>query len=255
MSAICAWEERGRTDATDTVLLLHSLGSDRAMWTPQIDALSASYRVLCVDLPGHGASRGEVPTTLEAFARAVLAVADQADAARFHLVGLSLGGLTALQIALLAPERVRSLAACNTAAKIGSAEVWQTRIDAVRAQGMAALVDGVLARWFSPDFGARQPERLSAAQRTFAGTDPATYIACCELLAHADLREQVGRIALPTLIIGAEHDVSTPPHDAVWLSEQIRGSALTIVPNAAHLSNLDREDVFTPRLQDFLRAH
>jgi len=255
VSARCAWEARGRPAGAEAVLLLHSLGSDRAMWAPQIEALAASYRVLCVDLPGHGASRGTVPETLEPFARAVLAVADEAEVERFHLAGLSLGGLTALKLALLAPERVRSLAACNTAAKIGSAETWQARIDAVRAEGMAAQVDGVLARWFSPDFGARHPDWLAAARRTFCSTALDDYVACCRLLASADLRAEVGGIAVPTLVVGAERDVSTPASDAVWLRDHIRDSELMIVPEAAHLSNLDREDVFTPRLQAFLRAH
>lgn len=237
-----------------TIILLHSLGSDRSMWAPQVRAWGGAYHVVQVDLPGHGASRGAPPATLEAFAQAVLSVADAVNAARFHVVGLSLGGLVALQIALLAPERVRSLSACNTAAKIASAEFWQARIETIHSQGMAALADIALARWFSPDFGTRHPDWLASAQRTFRETDPEGYIGCCRVLASADLRAQVAKISVPTLLVGGTHDLSTPAAEAAWLHGQIPGSELTVF-EAAHLSNLDREPEFTARLLCFLRGH
>jgi 3-oxoadipate enol-lactonase len=148
-------------------------------------------------------------------------------------------------------ERLLSLTLCNTAAKIGSAELWEERIQLARTEGMCAFVDGVIVRWFSTDFANREPQRFADARATLLATDPIGYAGVCAALRDGDLREQVGSIALPTLVIGGTNDQATPIEQARWLHQQIAGSRLVEL-DAAHLSNLDREAEFTAALDQFL---
>ena len=144
-----------------------------------------------------------------------------------------------------------SLTLSNAAAKIGAAELWAERIEIARTEGMGALVDGVIARWFSPDFAERSPQRYAQARATLLATDPAGYAGVCAALRDADLRDVVGTIALPTLIIGGAIDLATPIEQARWLHDQIAESRLVEL-DAAHLSNLDRDSEFTAALEQFL---
>lgn len=247
-----AWEASGN-HAGPPIVFLHSLGSDHGMWKPQVAALEATHRVIAIDTRGHG--RSHAPTTeyeLGSLCGDVLAVADAANIDRFHVCGVSLGGQMALWLGANRPDRVLSVTAANTGAKIGDDSSWGARIDAIRSNGMASLRDAVIERWFSPDFAERHPDWLAAAGATFDRTAQAGYIGCCHALAGADLRESVLTIDCPTLVVGSTLDVSTPPEQAEWLAERIDGATLTIIEDAAHLSNLDRSDAFTSALLDFL---
>lgn len=239
-----SWTETSG-DADRAVILLHSLGTDSTVWVRQIDEFARVRRVVAIDLPGHGRSRAEPGEySIEDLGADVVAVADAAGLDRFDLCGISIGGLISLWLAVTAPERVSGLVASNTAARIGSAERWQQRIGAVTEVGLAALLPDVLPRWFSADFAARDPEALASVESSFASTDPAGYIGCCAALRDTDLRSEVTAIGCPSLVVGGAEDVSTPPSEAEWLHEQIDGSRLEIIPEAAHLANLDRPEAF-----------
>lgn len=234
------------------LVLTHSLGSDHRMWSPQIESLKSQYFIVSIDNVGHGAS--DVPnrdSTVTDMAGAVLAVADAAELERFHYCGLSVGGLTGQQLAATHPDRLLSLTLCNTAAKIGTPELWQERIDTATTHGMGALVDGVIARWFSPDFAEEHPDLYATARATLLGTDPAGYAAVCAAIRDADLRDTVAAIGVPTLVVGGIADQATPIEQARWLHEQIAGSRLVELP-AAHLSNLDCAAAFTAAVDRFL---
>jgi 3-oxoadipate enol-lactonase len=247
-----AWMTYGN-DSSPAIVMMHSLGSNGSMWVPQISALTSRFRVVAVDTRGHGRSAAPPGDYhLDQLGADVLAVADHIGIEQFHAVGLSLGGQMAMWLGLNAPARVRSLVLANTAAKIGTDELWQARIDAVTADGMASLRDAVLARWFAPDFADRHPDWFASAQDTFSSTEPLGYAGCCAALRESDLRTAVGAIAVPTLIVGGELDLATPPADVRWLHQHIPASELTILEHAAHLSNLDRAPQFTARLTEFL---
>ncbi|MCU1361958.1 MAG: pcaD [Ilumatobacteraceae bacterium] len=247
-----AWEPHGIAGAP-AVLLLHSLGSSTAMWKPQITSLSEDHRLIAVDTRGHGRSDApDGPYTVDRLGRDVLAVVDAAGLDRVHVVGLSLGGQMAMWLALHAPARVQSVVLANTAAELGNADAWQSRIDAVGVSGMTSIRDAVMGRWFAPGFADRHPARFTELCEVFDTTDPVGYAACCAALRDSDLRSEVGAITVPTLIIGGALDMATPPADAEWLHHHIAGSRLTIFDDAAHLSNLDRPDDFTDRLRTFL---
>jgi 3-oxoadipate enol-lactonase len=235
-----------------SLILAHSLGSDHDMWEPQVQALKDQYFIVSIDNIGHGES--DVPSgdyTVADMAAGVLAVADAAELAQFHYCGLSVGGITGQWLGVHFGDRLLSLTLCNTAAKIGSAELWEQRIQSARTQGMSALVDGVIARWFSAGFAEREPQRFATARATLLATDPNGYAGVCAALRDADLREIVGSITLPTLVIGGTSDQATPIDQARWLHDQIAGSRLVGL-DAAHLSNLDSEAAFTAALDRFL---
>jgi 3-oxoadipate enol-lactonase len=247
-----AWRSFGARDAP-AVVMMHSLGSSASMWTPQIDALSQRFRVVAIDTRGHGRSDAPAgPYTVDQLGRDVVAVADHAALDTFHAIGLSLGGQMAMWLAVHVPGRVRSIVLANTAAKLGNHDTWQTRIHAATTDGMPSIRDAVLDRWFAPGFAQRHPDWFAQAQATFDTTDPVGYAGCCAALRDSDLSDVVSSIEVPTLVIGGDVDLATPPAQAMWLHEHIDGSELTIFDDAGHLSNLDRAAEFSDRLAQFL---
>ena len=227
-------------------MLLHSLGTDNRMWEPQLRAVATVRRVVAIDLPGHGQSSahgGEY--SLDDLGGDLLAAADQAGLARFDVGGISLGGLLGLWLAINAPERVLTLLASNTAARVGTRELWAERMQAVIDGGMEAIRPLVLARFFTPGFGQRQPQVFRQVEESFTSVDPDGYIGCCAALRDADLSTAVSAIRCPTLIIAGAEDLATPPKQSEWLHEQIPNSRLEVIPDVAHLASLEQPDVFT----------
>jgi len=247
------WSEHGGGPGRP-LLMVHALGADRGIWAPQVRDLSSERPVILVDLPGHGESAaGPGPYTVSDLGLDLLDVATAAGAEEIDLCGLSLGGLAALWMAANFPERVHGLVVSNSAARIGSEELWAARIEAVKTGGMESIREMAVARFFTPGFAAMGPDTVEHAARTFLATDPAGYIACCAALRDADLRRSVGAIRGPTLVIGGAEDISTPPAESVWLHEHIPGSRLRILPGAAHFSNLEQPETWTAEVDRFLR--
>jgi 3-oxoadipate enol-lactonase len=206
-----------------------------------------------MDLRGHGRSDAPAgPYTMERLALDVLAVADAAGAERFDLCGLSIGGQVGQWLAIEHAHRLRALVLADTAARIGTAEGWAERMATVEAGGMAAIAPIVLERCFTAGIKERAPEHLAYAREQVLAMSPVGYVGCCAALAAADLREPVGAITTPTLVIVGSEDVTTPPAEARQLHEAIAGSELAIIEGAAHVSNLDAEAEFTRRLSGFL---
>ena len=234
------------------VLFSHSLGSDLDLWRPQLPACLRSFRVIRYDIRGHGSSSVPPgPYTLDQLGQDAVAVLDAAGAPQAHFVGLSIGGLTGLWLGIYARERVSRLVLANTGARIGTDELWNQRIEAVRTQGVGAIADAVLARWFTPDFTASRPDLVKPIRQTFEACPSAGYIGCCEALRDADLRGQIGTITTPTLIMTGKFDQSTPPALGQQLQAQI-ASARLIELSAAHISNVERSEEFTRAVLEFL---
>jgi 3-oxoadipate enol-lactonase len=240
----------GPPDA-EPVLFLHSLGCDLSMWEAQAQALAGPFRVLRFDMRGHGASgapAGEY--TMERLACDALAVLDAANAERAHVCGISLGGVAAQWLAIHAPDRVNKLVLANTAARIGTYESWQARRDTVSERGLEAIADLALARFFSEGFRAASPGVANGIRRILLRTDPHGYTACCAALQHCDLRNDLGRVTAPTLVIGSTLDVSTLPAEAQALAGLITGARLAIL-ESAHLSNVEQPEAFTYEVSRF----
>jgi 3-oxoadipate enol-lactonase len=183
----------------------------------------------------------------------LLAVIDATGAAKVDVCGVSIGGLTALWVAAHAPTRVRRVILANTAAKIGEVETWLARINTVRMEGMSAIADATMVRWFTPQFRASRPEIVSRFRSTIEQTPVDGYAGCCAVLRDADLRSLAATVGCPTMVVTGKHDPATPPELGQWLSTQIRGAQLTEF-DAAHLSNVERPGEFNAAVLRFLSA-
>jgi 3-oxoadipate enol-lactonase len=238
--------------AAPVIMLSNSLGTNLTMWDSQLASLKTRYRLLRYDTRGHGESAvTSGPYTIEQLARDALALLDALQIERVNFCGLSMGGMIGQWLGAHAPRRLSKLALANTTAKIGSPETYNARIDTVRNGGMVAITDAVLARWFTPAFLSASPTAVARVRAMLVGTPPDGYIACCEAIRDMDQRETIGGIGVPTLVIAGTHDVPTPPTDARFLADRIKGARYVELP-AAHLSNIEAEQAFTSALTDFL---
>ena len=245
------WSAEGPPDAP-ALLLLDALGTTVDLWRSQIDHLAAAFRVVRFDTRGHGASDAPPgPYTLDRLGRDALAVLDAAGARRAHVCGVSLGGQTALWLAVHAPERVSGVVAANTGARIGTTALWNQRIRDVETLGMQALVEPAIARWFTPRFRRTDPETVDRFRAMLGGCAAAGYAGCCAALRDADLRADLPRIERPTLVVVGADDHATPPAAGRAIQEQVPGAELLAL-DAAHLANVERADAFTAGVLAFL---
>ena len=235
------------------VVLSNSLGTDLSMWEPQVPALRERFRVVRYDLRGHGGSDvSPGPTTIDRLGQDVVDLLDALGIERAHVCGLSVGGLVSTWLAARRPDRVGRAVLGAVSARIGTQELWQDRADAVRAGGMAAVVDAVLARFFSERFRTERPDVVARVAQVLAATPPEGYAAACLALRDADLRAEVARIAAPTLVVVGREDPATPVTEAEWLHAQIPGSDLAVLEDAGHLCNLEQPARFTDAVVRFL---
>lgn len=167
-----------------------------------------------------------------------------------------MGGLIGQWLAVNAGERLLKLVLCNTAAKIGNAEGWNSRIETVEqggSQAMHALRDASIARWFTPAFAKAQPAKTERITAMLAATSAQGYAANCAAVRDADFREQLGQIQAPTLIVAASSDAVTTPDDGRFMQARIAGAEY-IEFEAAHLSNVEAGELFTQAVRIFLQA-
>lgn len=230
------------------LVLSNSLGTDLRMWEPQMDALAQRFRVLRYDTRGHGQSGvAPGPYAIEGLARDVLALTEHLQIAQFDFCGLSMGGITGMWLGVHAPTGVRRMVLANTAARIAPPELWNARIEKVATSGMASISDAVLARWFTGPFLAREAATVAMMKAMIEATPAAGYIACCAAVRDIDQRDDVARIAAPTMVIAGTQDLATPPADSAFLAERIAGTRLVQL-DAGHLSNIEQAPAFTAAL-------
>ncbi|MDE1150778.1 MAG: alpha/beta fold hydrolase [Azospirillaceae bacterium] len=187
----------GPADAQPLVLS-NSLGTAIPLWEPQMARLSQRYRVIRYDSRGHGASDAPAGAySLERLGQDVLTLLDELDIYRAHFCGLSLGGMVGQWLGANAGPRLERLVLANTAAYMGPPDGWQVRMDLVSAGGMAAVTDGVIERWFTPDFIAGHPDTIDGIRRLLLATKPQGYVGCCAVVRDMDQRPHLSGITVP----------------------------------------------------------
>jgi 3-oxoadipate enol-lactonase len=220
------------------LVLGSSLGTTLEMWDPLVPALAQRLRVLRYDHRGHGRSPAPPgPYEIADLGGDVLALLDALRIERAHVAGVSLGGMLALWIAAHAPERVNRLVTMCTAARLGPPEVWRERAATVRAQGMEAIADAVVGRWFTPR---ADPAVVASARAMLVACRPEAYAACCGAIERMDLEPDLAAIRAPTLLIAASEDQATPPEHAVRIAAAVPQARIAVVAEAAHLANRER---------------
>jgi 3-oxoadipate enol-lactonase len=234
------------------VLLSNALGTTADMWSPQVEQLQATLRLIRYDTRGHGESSAPAGEyTLEELGEDAMHVLDAVGVDEAHICGLSLGGLTAMWIGIFQPSRVRGLIVADTAARIGTTERWNERVAKARAEGMIAIADLNMGNWFTAAYREQAPETVARIHRMVAACNPDGYIGCCAALRDADLRAVIDRVRARTLVIAGSHDPSTTLADAEFISQHIPDATLLTL-DAAHLSNIECASSFTRHIEAFV---
>jgi len=247
-------------DDAPALLMAHPLGAALTVWEPQVTELARHFRVIRYDARGHGAS--PVPPQAAADAardgvgalgRDALAIMDALELTQAHWCGLSMGGMAGQWLLAHAPQRLHRVVLANTAAATGPAATWDERLALLKTAGMAGLIDGVMARWFTPGFAAAHPATVAGVRELVLRTTPEGYAACAMALAGMDLREAIQGAAPPTLVIAGSHDAGATPDEARFIAGQLADARLLTL-EAAHLSNVEQAAAFTRAVSDFLRG-
>src|SRR5215475_220148 len=240
---------------SDPVLVLsNSLGATFSMWNPQVPTFGSRFRLLRYDTRGHGQSSVTPgPYSIELLANDVLRLLDALRIDRFYFCGLSMGGQIGQWLAIHSPHRLHKLVLCNTGAKIGTPENWNTRIESVLARGMKDVSDAIISRWFTSAFSSAQPGVVAGIRKTLESANPQGYTACCAAVRDYDSRQQLSSVSVPTLVIAGDQDLSTPPAEGKFIAEQIPGARFLTL-SAAHISNIEAAGRFTTEVMDFHSA-
>lgn len=237
------------------LVMSHSLACNVHMWDPQVPALAKRFKVLRFDTRGHGRSDAPAgPYTLDMLADDVKGLFDHLGIRECHWVGLSMGGMIGQTFALKYPGLFRSIALCDTASRYpeGAAEIWAGRVKVATEQGMEPLVPPTLERWFTEGFRKAQPEKVAAIAGMIRATPVAGYAGCCAALPKIDTTDRLKEIKCPALVVCGEQDMGTPLAMSQAIHAAMPGSELVVIPNAAHISNLEQPEAFDAALGRFL---
>lgn len=244
------WRQDGDPDGLP-VVFANSLGTDLRLWDKVVARMPQGLRLIRYDKRGHGLSSAPPgPYAMADLRRDLEALMDHLELRDCVLVGLSIGGMIAQDLAAGRLDLVRALVLSNTAPKIGTTELWETRIAEVNSQGTASMAPGIMERWFSKAF--RETEECALWQQMVAATPDHGYAGCCAAIAETDLYEQTSTLRLPTLVIGGSEDGSTPPDLTAELASLIPGATHALIRGAGHLPCVEAPDVYVEHLTGFL---
>ena len=236
------------------LLFSNSLATDLSMWDDQVAVFAKFYRVVRYDTRGHGKSEAATPPySLSTLVEDVRSLLDALGIDAVHYCGLSLGGMIGQLFAARYPQRLLSLALCDSAAKLRR-EVWEERIATAHKDGIGPLVEPSLGRWFTQPFRDKNPELIEGIRQMIHRTSVNGYIGSATAIMEMDNFPQLPRIATPTLIVVGGKDPATPPSDSELMHEKIAGSKMVVIEDAAHLPNIEQIDEFNNILGAFLRA-
>lgn len=235
------------------VVLSTSIGTTHAMWHEQVPALAEHLRVLRYDHRGHGRSATPPgPYTMADLGGDVVDLLDRLSLDRVSFCGLSMGGMVGQWLGANAPERIDRLVLCATKAFEADPTKWHQRAATVRAEGVEAIADTVLAVWLTEAYRAAHPHVTARYREMMLDNATEGYAGCCEAIAGFDVREQLATIRAPTLVIAGAQDTAITPEQARELQEAIPDCELELVADAAHLPNLEQPEAFTSRVLDHL---
>ncbi|MFF0459188.1 bifunctional 3-oxoadipate enol-lactonase/4-carboxymuconolactone decarboxylase PcaDC [Streptomyces mexicanus] len=230
------------------LILGPSLGTTWHMWDRQVPELAQQWRVFRYDLPGHGGAPAHPAASVTELAGRLLATLDALGVHRFGYAGCALGGAVGVELALRHPERLASLALIAASPRFGTADEFRQRGVVVRTNGLDPIARTSPDRWFTPAFAAAQPAITDWAVQMVRTTDPGCYIAACEALAAFDVRAELGRVGVPTLVLVGSDDQVTGPAEARTLVAGIPDARLAVVPSASHLVPVEQPAAVTDLL-------
>lgn len=242
-------------DGAEWIVLSNSLGADLSMWNDQMSLLTSRYRVLRYDTRGHGGSdTPEGPYSFADLTGDVLRLMDHFGIEKAAFMGLSMGGMTGLGLAIDHPDRVSRVVCADGRADAPAPfrANWDQRIEKVEAGGLAAIVDGTIASWLTEDWRAANPDRVEAIRSMVLGNDPQGYIACCLALKELDYLKRLGSAGVPILYVGGRQDMGAAPEVMQAMADATPAGVYVPVENAAHVANINAPEAFNEAIQGFL---
>jgi len=233
-----------------TIVFVNSLGTDLRIWDEIASLLAGKYSLVFYDKRGHGLSElGDAPHAIETHAADLAGLLDHLSIERTVICGLSIGGVIAQCLYGTRPGLIDGLVLCDTAAKIGTAEMWNGRIEATLSKGIGTFVDGVMEKWFTPDFHKNRAEELAGYRTMLIRQSPAGYAAACAAMRDADFRAGTASIDVPTLCVVGDQDGSTPPELVEAFARSIPGARFEVIAGAGHIPCVEQPE----KLADFIR--
>ncbi|HAV36454.1 MAG TPA: 3-oxoadipate enol-lactonase, partial [Massilia sp.] len=248
-------EPRSGKAPRHTVVLSHALGCDLTMWDALANALALDNRVIAYDHRGHGSSDApDAMYTMAELADDAARLLRELDTGPVVWVGLSMGGMVGQELALRHPSLVRALVLANTTSGYPEAAraVWEQRIATVREQGIEAIADAVMGRYFHDAFRAEKAGTVARFRRRLTSTDPTGYVGCCNAVGQVDTTGRLAQIKVPALVIAGELDQGTPVAMAQTLVDGISDARLVVLPDASHLSAIEQPAAFQRTVTGFI---
>lgn len=237
-------------EANPLVVLAHPLGMSQAVWDDIIPVLLPRYRVLTWDLPGHGASQAAsgAQVTPADLAAEALALAERSGAARFHFVGTSIGGVIGQQLIAEHSDRLLSATLTNTGAVIGNSELWNTRAGRVRQEGLAAMSQEIVPRWFAPTAFEASPALKTGWCIQMGRGDDESYAQLCEMLGRDTFTGKLSNKNVKVQLLGGSEDLATPPATLEALSAELDGAPLKIFDGIGHVPSVEAPQLIAEKL-------
>lgn len=248
------YELIGEETSKNLVVFSNSLGTDFRIWLPLFDELGEEVSVLLYDSRGHGLTEGgDAPFTMDDLVEDLSALIDHVGIKKANFCGLSVGGMVVQGLWAKRPDLFRKLILCNTAPKIGTPEVWNPRIDAVTKDGLASIAEGVMERWFTPDFHADRAEELAGYQMMLTRQSAAAYAATCAAIRDADFTAVLPTVTVPTLVVVGDQDGATPPELVEAAAKLIPGARFEIIETSGHIPCIEQPEALAALIEQFLR--
>ena len=246
-------EIRGAADRP-ALVFANSLGTDLRIWNDVAARLESRYRLILYDKRGHGLSEETpAPYAMTDHVHDLAALLDHYSIENAGVIGVSVGGMIAQGLAALRPELVAALVLCDTAHKIGTEELWNARIAAVLKNGIEAIADGILERWFTPAYRSLSNADFAGYRAMLVRSPVVGYLGTCAALRDADLTESTRALKIPALCLVGDQDGSTPPDLVRSTADLITGADFRVIADAGHLPGIEQPDVVADLVANFLK--
>ena len=250
------YEFRNAGVGKKTLVFSNSLGTDFRIWDQVADALALDYSILRYDKRGHGlSSAGLPPYKMADHVADVEALIDHLGLDKVTLCGLSVGGMIAQGLTLKRSDLIEAVILCDTGHKIGTAQMWQERMDALNQDGLLPMVDAVMERWFTNEFRRDDNPVFVGCKTMLARQDLDGYVGTCAAIRDTDFTDELSKIQKPVLCLVGDQDLATPPELVRELSGLIWGAEYVEIPNAGHIPCVEQPEAVIRVIQNFLQKN